>query len=232
MKKVHSFLLVILVFISGCSVKNDDSTLTKGVKHTLNAPLYVIVGVGAVGHMAGGALGYGVSKTIDTIGGAEVYLGETYLGKNTEQALDNNTSLAKFYTDFNYAFYKDKDNTNYMLNKANGDFIKNVKFLHKRWSVARLEKRPTIPLRKVILKKGTTKDDIRWEKIGKDKFGNPIFFGDNILVKVSKQSTGFLSFVPVLYLIPGGARTVSKTDSNAPDSFKEQIDYYVHKKDE
>lgn len=35
--------------LNGCAVKQTDSTGTKALKHTVNAPAYVFVGIGALG---------------------------------------------------------------------------------------------------------------------------------------------------------------------------------------
>lgn len=45
LKKSISNITAITLF-SGCAVKQEDSTATKALKHTANAPAYVIAGVG------------------------------------------------------------------------------------------------------------------------------------------------------------------------------------------
>ncbi len=45
MLKFSIKLLIIALFISGCSIKQDDSFLTKGAKHTANIPIYIITGL-------------------------------------------------------------------------------------------------------------------------------------------------------------------------------------------
>ena len=47
MKKIITITTLLIVLFSGCSVKNEDSTAEKVVKHTINSPLYVLV-VGGV----------------------------------------------------------------------------------------------------------------------------------------------------------------------------------------
>lgn len=46
-------ILSITVLLSGCSIKNEDSTAEKALKHTVNSPLYVLV---AGGVLIGGAV--------------------------------------------------------------------------------------------------------------------------------------------------------------------------------
>ena len=41
-------IITAITFFSGCAVKQEDLTATKALKHTANAPAYVIVGVGMV----------------------------------------------------------------------------------------------------------------------------------------------------------------------------------------
>lgn len=42
----------VLVLTTGCAIKQEDSTATKALKHTANAPAYVIVGVGMAATLA------------------------------------------------------------------------------------------------------------------------------------------------------------------------------------
>ena len=51
LKKSISIITAITIF-SGCAVKQEDSTATKALKHTANAPAYVIVGVGMAATLA------------------------------------------------------------------------------------------------------------------------------------------------------------------------------------
>jgi len=42
MKKILiSISLAIALFFSGCAVKQDDNVIVKGMKHTVNTPIYV-----------------------------------------------------------------------------------------------------------------------------------------------------------------------------------------------
>lgn len=45
-------LILILFLISGCAIKDDDNTLVKSLKYTVNTPMYVLVGTGALLEMA------------------------------------------------------------------------------------------------------------------------------------------------------------------------------------
>jgi len=45
-------IITVITFFSGCAVKQEDSTATKALKHTANAPAYVIVGVGMAATLA------------------------------------------------------------------------------------------------------------------------------------------------------------------------------------
>jgi hypothetical protein len=51
LKKSISIITAITLF-SGCAVKQEDSTATKALKHTANAPAYVIAGVGIAATLA------------------------------------------------------------------------------------------------------------------------------------------------------------------------------------
>ena len=58
-------ILSITALLSGCSVKNEDSTAEKVAKHTVNSPLYIILGTGMLvetavrGTLIGGAKAMG-----------------------------------------------------------------------------------------------------------------------------------------------------------------------------
>jgi len=56
-------ILAITALLSGCSIKNEDSTAEKALKHTVNSPLYVLV--------AGGVLVGGVVNGVGYIVGAD-----------------------------------------------------------------------------------------------------------------------------------------------------------------
>ncbi len=54
MKTISKMITLALVSIltTGCAIKNTDTAAEKGIKHTLNAPGYVVLGVGALGTAA------------------------------------------------------------------------------------------------------------------------------------------------------------------------------------
>ena len=52
MLKKSISIITAITFFSGCAVKKEDSTATKALKHTANAPAYVIVGVGMAATLA------------------------------------------------------------------------------------------------------------------------------------------------------------------------------------
>lgn len=56
-------ILSITALLSGCSIKNEDSTAEKALKHTVNSPLYILV--------AGGVLVGGVVNVIGYTIGAD-----------------------------------------------------------------------------------------------------------------------------------------------------------------
>ena len=62
MKKIITITTLLIVLFSGCSVKNEDSTAEKVVKHTINSPLYVLV--------VGGVLVGGVVNGVANVTGA------------------------------------------------------------------------------------------------------------------------------------------------------------------
>ena len=51
LKKSISIILIVTLF-SACAVKQEDSTTTKVLKHTANAPVYAIVGIGMAAELA------------------------------------------------------------------------------------------------------------------------------------------------------------------------------------
>ncbi len=65
LKKSISFITAI-TFFSGCAVKQEDSTATKALKHTANAPAYVIVGVGMAATLAVQGTLIGAGKLLGT----------------------------------------------------------------------------------------------------------------------------------------------------------------------
>ena len=52
MKKNISITLLSIAILSGCAVKEKDSTAMKTLKHTVSAPLYLMYGVGAMAEVA------------------------------------------------------------------------------------------------------------------------------------------------------------------------------------
>ena len=64
-------ILSITALLSGCSVKNEDSTAEKVAKHTVNSPLYIILGTGMLvetavrGTLIGGAKAMGAKDKSD-----------------------------------------------------------------------------------------------------------------------------------------------------------------------
>ena len=72
----------VLVLTTGCAVKQEDSTATKALKHTANAPAYVIVGVGMAATLA----------VQGTLIGAGKILGAGNNDKNSESTESNQES--------------------------------------------------------------------------------------------------------------------------------------------
>ena len=64
-------ILSIIALLTGCSVKNEDSTAEKVAKHTVNSPLYIILGTGMLvetavrGTLVGGAKAMGAKHKRD-----------------------------------------------------------------------------------------------------------------------------------------------------------------------
>ena len=64
-------ILSITALLTGCSVKNEDSTAEKVAKHTVNSPLYIILGTGMLvetavrGTLIGGAKAMGAKDKSD-----------------------------------------------------------------------------------------------------------------------------------------------------------------------
>lgn len=61
-----SLVLSILITFSGCSIKSDDSIGMKALKHTINSPMYLVLGIGAAASYTGGAVGKTVSNITET----------------------------------------------------------------------------------------------------------------------------------------------------------------------
>jgi len=77
-------LLLVLTLFSACAVKQDDSLTTKTLKHTANAPLYVIAGVGMTATLA-------VQGTL--IGTAKLLGVKSKKDKNEDEEVEINKSL-------------------------------------------------------------------------------------------------------------------------------------------
>lgn len=52
MLKKSISIITAITFFSGCAVKQEDSTATKALKHTANAPVYAIAAVGMAAELA------------------------------------------------------------------------------------------------------------------------------------------------------------------------------------
>lgn len=54
MKNLRKIITLVLVAMltSGCAIKETDTAAERGIKHTINAPGYVVLGVGALGTAA------------------------------------------------------------------------------------------------------------------------------------------------------------------------------------
>ena len=70
-------ILTIIALLSGCSIKNDDSTAEKALKHTVNSPLYVLV--------AGGVLVGGVVNGVANVTGANDKAAKKEVKPSTEE---------------------------------------------------------------------------------------------------------------------------------------------------
>ncbi len=64
MLKKSISIITAITFFSGCAVKQEDSTATKALKHTANAPAYVIAGVGMAATLAVQGTLIGASKLL------------------------------------------------------------------------------------------------------------------------------------------------------------------------
>ena len=83
------FLLTCSLVITGCSIKDDDTTSERFLKHTANSPLYVVMGAGFIASEG--------SKAALTAISIPPYMIYKYLTKDTN-ASDNNvtdTNLTK-----------------------------------------------------------------------------------------------------------------------------------------
>jgi len=73
MKTISKIITLALVSIltTGCAIKNTDSAAEKGIKHTLNAPGYVVLGVGALGTAAVMLPFIAVGKGVQAVKGSD-----------------------------------------------------------------------------------------------------------------------------------------------------------------
>jgi len=228
MRKIlaQCLMCVILIF-SGCSVKQTDDDATKVAKHVVNAPLYAVMAVGMAGEVAGGAIGYSVSKATDAFVGEELYYGETLIGTFEQEQLDSNETYAKFYQYDDHALYKDAENNTYLylVNKKTLIKTNDVSYF-KRWSMATIEGRPKIIFSGIIVPEGVEEKELL-KSFKKDKFGNPVAWGNNAFIRIKEQRAGLLlSLTRTIILIGNGADTVDIADKSAPVDFVDQIRYY------
>lgn len=77
-------LLLVLTLFTACAVKQDDNLATKTLKHTANAPFYVIAGVGMATTLA-------IQGTI--IGTAKLLGVKSKKDKNEDEEVEINKSL-------------------------------------------------------------------------------------------------------------------------------------------
>lgn len=227
MKKIILFFLPMTLMFIGCSVKQDDDGATKVAKHVINSPVYAVMAVGMAGEAAGGAIGYGVSKATDAVRGEELYYGETLIGEFEQDQLDANETYAKFYQYEDYALYKDaQDNTYLYLVKKKALIKTDDVSYFKRWSMAAIERRPKIIFTGIIIPEGVEKEEVI-KMLKKDKFGNPIAWGNNTFIKIRDRRAGWLlSLTRTMIVIGNGADTVDLADKNAPSDYVDQIRYY------
>ena len=102
MLKKSISIITAITFFSGCAVKQEDSTATKALKHTANAPVYVIAGVGMAatlavqGTLIGAGKLLGAGKKDENPEIKEVVAKENEVKKEQETALietSNETTL-------------------------------------------------------------------------------------------------------------------------------------------
>lgn len=226
-KSILLFLWSLILLFSGCAVKQTDDDTTKVAKHVVNSPLYAVMAVGMAGEMAGGTIGYGVSKATDALAGEELYYGETLIGTFEQEQLDINETYAKFYQDNDYALYKDAQNNTYLYIVAKKILIKSNDISYfKRWSMATIEKRPKLIFTGIIIPESLEKEKIL-DTLQKDRFGNPIAWGDNAFITIRDKRSGWaLSLTRTMVIIGNGAETVNMSDKNSPKGYVDQIRYY------
>lgn len=73
MKTISKIITLALVSIltTGCAIKDTDTAAEKGIKHTLNAPGYVVLGVGALGTAAVMLPFIAVGKGVQAVKGSD-----------------------------------------------------------------------------------------------------------------------------------------------------------------
>lgn len=219
-----TILVLVALLVSGCSVKDSDSGLTKVAKHTINAPMYAVLAVGAAGVMAGGGVGYLVSKTGDLVAGREWYQGEYFLGVIDQEKLDANISLAPFYEDNDFKLLKDSSGNDYLYFKDTGEFIRTKEVLNpKRWAVAGLEKRPVLKYYGFKLPDGITQEMIE-QKAAKDRFGNIAYIGENSLLALRPRREGLpLSLHYEMFIITDGVKKYTNLGEFEPKTLKQWL---------
>lgn len=92
MLKKSILIITAITLFSGCAVKKEDSTATKALKHTANAPAYVIVGVGMAtlavqGTLIGAGKLLGAGKKDENAETTENNTNENEVKKEQETAL-------------------------------------------------------------------------------------------------------------------------------------------------
>ena len=73
MKTISKIITLALVSIltTGCAIKDTDTAAERGIKHTLNAPGYVVLGVGAIGTAAVMLPFIAVGKGVQAVKGSD-----------------------------------------------------------------------------------------------------------------------------------------------------------------
>lgn len=89
MKKqiIISLLTSSLVLFSGCAIKESDTTQDKFLKHTVNAPLYIILGTGYIATEG--------SKAALTAIALPPYMAYQYLKQDSNISDDNKTNTSE-----------------------------------------------------------------------------------------------------------------------------------------
>ena len=71
MKTTISISILLTLIFSGCTLKENDSSVERGIKHTINAPGYVVLGVGALGTAVMMAPFIAVGKGVQAVKGTD-----------------------------------------------------------------------------------------------------------------------------------------------------------------